>query len=241
MEQEACDGHGEKHGAVAAAHDLQGEQCRRGQEVPAAAPFEVPVQVHQAEGDPLDARHVELAHPHEARRREGERHPRDEGARDSDPDLAGQGVGPEPREDAREEGRHVHRGEEAARQREPREGEQRDPEEVLGVRQGVPIGEEDVRVEERQRLVHEGVQVPAERPEKEPRIRPHVDGPVGRRHAQGIGHDSGQGREERHEGEGATEAPAGRRLHDHVALSHRPRSLHQLRTCRAFVSSVFLW
>ena len=161
----------QKHAAVAAGQHLKREKRDRQKQIAPPSAVQIRVQRSQRERNPLDRREMELAEAEKTRRREREDEPRQHGGGRAQADAAAEHVRAEPAQHARQQRDDVHGEHRVAGEPQHRRGEERAADEIFRVRQRVAMGIKDVRVEDRQRLVHERVGVPCERPHEEMSVR----------------------------------------------------------------------
>ena len=217
VEDERPEGQGHEQAPVTAGERLEREEGGGREEVGATGASRVAVEEGEAERDPLDGGEVHLGEAHEARRAEGEDHPRRQGGGHARAELAGEDVGPEAAQDAGEQHDHVQRQHGVAGGEERRRAQHGAAEDVLRVGEGAGLGKEDVRVEERQGVVEKRLDVPGDRPEEEARVGGERQRLRRGREAEGRGQDEGEEHEEEAD-EGRLARPFGQHPHENAAI-----------------------
>ena len=129
-----------------------------------------PIQKKQGEGRPLRRKQLDVFDVGEAKRMEGEGHPRDEGRRAMAREVVDQGVHPHAGEGVGGQRGEIDRQQRVIREPDDGQREERLAQQRLGVGQGVAVRVKAVGVIERQRIARQDVRIPRQNPGVEERI-----------------------------------------------------------------------
>ena len=169
-QQEQADAHRREDGAVAARPDLQREESAGPPQLSPISRVEVLVEKGEREGNPLHPADVYLGETEEPRRGEREDQAAEERRGGAETHPPHEDVGAGPAQHAGQQRRDIERQHRVAGREQHRGHEQAGADDVLGVREGVAQRVVDVRVENRQRIRHEGMHVPRDEPQEQVRV-----------------------------------------------------------------------
>ena len=171
---------------VTARQGLEREKRRGQPQREGPSLVEVGVQRREAERHPLNRREMQLVEPQKPRRREAVDETADDGRSHAKANLAREHACTQGAQHGGEQRHEVHRQNQIAGRPDDWRGDERAADQVLRVRERARHRVVDVRVEDVDRLVREGMDVPGERPHEQIRVRTRRHDAIGGPYAQRI-------------------------------------------------------